>query len=379
MGLESYITYKGGQINPGLKGIGTDPESKGGENLSEVKPFDINFISNSLDTLNSLVGPTDAMSQQQNQIKNLGYSALSTFGGPVGMVAATGLKAIDFGKNALGINADNISHSAAKKIQGTDVWARVNNIANILPISVGGKKLSEVDNASAMNEYMSSFGNVASDLGTAQEIAGKRLNLWTPKQMWDKYNDFVKNTNEMIYKVSTLGAESNLRKQGAASMANLQNIINQNTYAKQGTKLLDKEFILKMREFAKKKSEEIPEFKDGGVIGIDSNIIPEGALHRELNHMDKVNEEIDEVITDKGIAVVVVDKEGEIQQVAEIEREEIIYSLSTTQKIEEAWKKWKESDDEDEKTKILIEIGKFITKETLHNTDDLTDLIEKID
>ena len=43
----------------------------------------------------------------------------------------------------------------------------------------------------------------------------------------------------------------------------------------------------------------------------------------------------DKVITDKGIAVVATDKDGKVEQVAEIEKEEIVFRLELTKKIEE--------------------------------------------
>lgn len=109
----------------------------------------------------------------------------------------------------------------------------------------------------------------------------------------------------------------------------------------------------------------IPEYEAGGVIGVDSSIIPEGALHKELNHMDKVNPEVDEVITDKGIPIVAVDKDGNIEQIAEVEKEELIITLELTKKIDALRKK-------EDKEEAAIEAGKLLAEELFNNTQDNT-------
>ena len=104
-----------------------------------------------------------------------------------------------------------------------------------------------------------------------------------------------------------------------------------------------------------------PKFKDGGKV----NVIPEGALHARLHHMDIDN------ITKKGIPVVVQKEGGEVEQQAEVERNEIIFSLEVTQKLEKLCK-----DGSDE---AAIEAGKILVKEILENTVDNTGLINEID
>ena len=76
-------------------------------------------------------------------------------------------------------------------------------------------------------------------------------------------------------------------------------------------------------------------------------------------------------ITKKGIPVVVQKEGGEVEQQAEVERNEIIFSLEVTQKLEELCK-----DGSDE---AAIEAGKILVKEILENTVDNTGLINEID
>lgn len=98
----------------------------------------------------------------------------------------------------------------------------------------------------------------------------------------------------------------------------------------------------------------LPEFKEGGKF----NLIPEGALHARKHNMG-----IDG-ITPKGIPVVSHSEGGEIEQQAEIEREEIIFRLEVTKKLEELAK--------DESDEAAIEAGKLLVEEILYNTIDNT-------
>lgn len=108
----------------------------------------------------------------------------------------------------------------------------------------------------------------------------------------------------------------------------------------------------------------IESFQKGGAF----NIIPEGALHARKHEIDLDN------ITHKGIPVISESEGGEIQQHAEIERDEIILRLEVTKKLEELLKEYEDSEQKDE---IAIEAGKLLVEEILHNTQDNTNLIEE--
>ena len=94
------------------------------------------------------------------------------------------------------------------------------------------------------------------------------------------------------------------------------------------------------------------------------NVIPEGALHARLHHMDQ------EGITKKGIPVIT-EEDGGVVQHAEIERNEIIFRLEVTKKLEQLAK--------DGSNEAAIEAGKLLVKEILENTEDNTGLINEID
>ena len=102
-------------------------------------------------------------------------------------------------------------------------------------------------------------------------------------------------------------------------------------------------------------------FKEGGKV----NVIPEGALHKNKHHLEDLDDKFGkDAITTKGIPVVVEAKDGEVIQQAEVERQEIIFRLEVTKKLEELSK---EHTDE-----AAIEAGKLLVQEILYNTIDNT-------
>ena len=110
----------------------------------------------------------------------------------------------------------------------------------------------------------------------------------------------------------------------------------------------------------------IPEFQNGGSI----NVIPDGALHARKHNMNL------DGITEKGIPVVSEKDNGKIEQQAEIEKEEVIFRLEVTQKLEELEKKYySEEASQKEKDEYALEAGKLITEELLHNTKDNAGLL----
>lgn len=111
---------------------------------------------------------------------------------------------------------------------------------------------------------------------------------------------------------------------------------------------------------------DVPEFQNGGSI----NVIPDGALHARKHNMNL------DGITEKGIPVVSEKDNGKIEQQAEIEKEEVIFRLEVTQKLEELEKKYySEEASQKEKDEYALEAGKLMVKELLHNTKDNAGLL----
>ena len=103
--------------------------------------------------------------------------------------------------------------------------------------------------------------------------------------------------------------------------------------------------------------------KNGGTV----NVIPDGKLHKELNHLDEKKECLGD-ITRKGIPVVSI-KDGEIIQHAEIEKEELVMRLELSNKIDELM----DSDDDD----AAYNAGLLFYHELFNNTEDYTGLIKR--
>lgn len=114
------------------------------------------------------------------------------------------------------------------------------------------------------------------------------------------------------------------------------------------------------------KAREVNKLQKGGKV----NVIPDGALHAHKHHLEDISPEYEQV-TSKGIPVVTEEEGGKLKQHAEIERNEIIFRLEVTKKLEELMKDG--SDD------AAIEAGKLLAHEIINNTVDNTGLMEVVE
>ena len=138
------------------------------------------------------------------------------------------------------------------------------------------------------------------------------------------------------------------------------------TVGKQGIKLMSPEKIRAIRAKYEETKAETQKLQNGGVVGIDSNILPEGALHARKNNLAELNPELEDA-TKKGIPVMAAEG-GEIgEQVAEIEHSEIIFRLDVTKRLEELRK--------DGSEEAMIEAGRLIAEELIENTQDNVGMI----
>ena len=82
-------------------------------------------------------------------------------------------------------------------------------------------------------------------------------------------------------------------------------------------------------------------------------------------------------ITRKGIPVVSIGEDGNLEQQAEIEREEVIFRLEVTKKLEALMKDY-EADyfTQEEKDWFAIQAGKLLVYELLENTVDNTGILK---
>lgn len=293
-------------------------------------------------------------------------------GNPYIIAAGLLAKGGDAIMDATGMRSNQISKEVKEKTGVTGAARFLNNAMNFIPgnpLAMGGKKITDAEMSQDTEKIRGAFTGTLDDMDAAQSIGGSRINFMLSGSTRNTMDNYVKEQNRRNELLTNISRINTLRKQSDyAQELNKQNInrFEGNTYqslavGKEGLKLPNREMLDAI--YAKR----VTAFKDGGVIGVDSNVIPEGALHKELNHMEDYNEELDKVITDKGIAVVTTDKDGKVEQVAEIEKEEIVFRLELTKKIEELWHNGSQE--------AMLKAGKLLVKEIMGNTDDNTEEI----
>ena len=293
-------------------------------------------------------------------------------GNPYIMAAGLLAKGGDAIMDATGTRSNQISKEAQEKTGITGAARFLNNTMNFLPgnpLAMGGKKITNAEISQEAENLRGAFTGTLDDMDAAQSIGGSRINFMLSGSTRNTMDNYVKEQNRRNELLTNMSRTNTLRKQNnSVQEVNSQNInrFNGNTYqnlavGKEGLKLPNREMLDAIY------SKRVTSFKDGGVIGVDSNVIPEGALHKELNHMEEYNKDLDKVITDKGIAVVTTDKDGKVEQVAEIEKEEIVFRLELTKKIEELWHNGSQE--------AMLKAGKLLVKEIMGNTDDNTEEI----
>ena len=282
--------------------------------------------------------------------------------------AATGL--IDGIGAATGLNLSNIDKNAAERA-GVSGAATFNNIMNMLPGNSMlwgwmGSRTDDFTKSDLISGLGSAYSGTMGDLDAASDLSEKRV-LFGKNKMNSYIANAKINQNKMIeindinstrLKGITSETISDYQKQRTSKYHGSANY----AVGKQGMKLMSIEEVNKILNL--RKTSDIQEFKNGGVIGIDSSIIPEGKLHAHKHHLNESNPDLEDV-TKKGIPIIVVDSEGELQQVAEIEREEIIFRKEVTTKLEELYN--------DGSEEAMIEAGKLIAEELMTNTDDKTE------
>lgn len=271
------------------------------------------------DGINAITGGTDGMTTQD-----------SIFSSTLGNLTVLGIINSAFGKRANTINKDN------------ETWEQQG--------SAYGGSLAKVDDAlTKSGKKYGLFSNRARKKANAQISEAKRQ------------QNLVADINE---EAQDAFAASNYSGIGLRNQIALNGGYRSMAIGRNGIKILDKE-LQWANSILNKTKASVPEFKSGGKV----NVIPEGALHKNKHHLEDVNPEFKDV-TNKGIPVVSKEDGGELVQHAEIERNEIIFNLDVTNKLEELMKK---GDDES-----AIEAGKLLVHEILNNTIDNTGILKEI-
>lgn len=311
------------------------------------------------------------LDETQEAVRSGIYSAVSAV--PVwGPLISAGLQMTDGLGKLIGGQMSNISKDAA---EDAGLNRGLNNVIATIPgvgsmLGLFTKKTDEfefdrsrVDNIASAYD-MSTFDS-ADDL-SGGKFLGQR----------DKVNDFIAEQNRKKDIMTGISDTQKLRKMGASAMAADLAQQNRNRYGgvtgqqfaigKEGMKFPNlnwaRETLLKFKEGGKIQ-QDIPEFQKGGKLGLDTNVIVEGSYHAHKNHLDEINPELQD-ITPKGIPVIAHDETGNPQQIAEIERKELILTKELTDKIEALY--------HDGSEEAMIEAGMLFANELFNNTEDNT-------
>lgn len=305
----------------------------------------------------------DTASAQSLGIRDSISSAAINSGNPIAMAIGAATKVVDAIGDATGFHIDDLDKDASSRA-GISGGARfLNNAMNAIPgnsLVMAAFSPGKTNKAQGLNaegeSVLAGYSGVQKDIDAANKISGKRTLFGIGR---NKMNQFIEESNDNVDVVNEIGRTNSLRKQSdygrdiAQQNLNRYAGTNYQMYAvgKNGMKILSKKELQKILETRK--------LQKGGVIGTDTNILPEGALHARLNHLQDTSENLEDT-TKKGIPVL--DEHGD--QVAEIERDELVLRLEITQKIEELMK-----DGSDE---AMIEAGKLLVSEIIDNTQDNT-------
>lgn len=287
------------------------------------------------------------------------------------IAAATGL--VDAVGSATGLNLSSVNKDTAERagIKGTEF----NKIMNMLPgnsiiwggISrlAGNKRTETLDVSDDIMSMADGFSGTINDFKAAQDLGNKQLFFDQTK----KANEYINSQRSALSLMNRI-QKTNTQRKESDYYQDLQNQ-NINRYAgnnylnthvgKKGMKLMSVEEARRIANL-KLENNSTEKLQNGGNIpGIDKSIIPEGSLHARKNNLAELNPDLEDA-TKKGIPVMV-SEGGQISgQTAEIEKEELIFRLEITQKLEELMK--------DGSEEAMIEAGKIITCEIIKNTQD---------
>ena len=241
--------------------------------------------------------------------------------------------------------------------------------------AIGAKKSDTFEADKEANEQIgSSYSDSLAEFEDAGDVSGKKYGLLSRRQL-RKANDQIAEAQRQQDIMTDIAQEAE-DAQLASNNPLLQNRLQMSrtggfqatAVGEKGMKLESNLYWARQLLSRMAKAQNTAQlYKDGGKM----NIIPTGALHKELHHIDQDN------ITKKGIPVVT-DNNGQIEQQAEIEKEEWILNAKQSNQIEELRDKYNASIDEQEKNQIAIEAGKIIVDELLYNTVDKGKLLKQV-
>lgn len=295
-------------------------------------------------------------------------NAMLKSGNPYLMAAGAAYNTLSTIAEKTGGNVNTINKDQASEVGLTKSERFFNNVFSAIPgLGWGKKETAEGEKSHLINEMSNAYADTVSDIDLADTLGGSKFLFGR-----DKIQNHILTANRNNQLLTDMNLTNTQRKKSDYAQDLAQQ--NLNRYAgtnymnmRMGRKGMKIQSLEEIRELLKNRVIEeldVQKFAEGG------SLMPAGKLHKELSHINELGEQYED-LTRKGIPVVTLDEGGEIQQVAEVERDEWIWNLEFTQQIEALWK--------DGSEEAMIEAGKLLTEELLRNTDDISGIIHKED
>ncbi len=283
-------------------------------------------IDASTDIENNLLG------FERDSVDDVANSAakIATKFGPMGYVAAAGIKGLNFATKAFGEN-----------VKGFDGGTGSSGFQDFTTQSKQFRGLNPFGASKSSQAYQAQVSKQKEKFAAAKSIVEQQ------KQQNEARKQSLGNQNISTQQQLDGGLDysSVLAKEGGQ----LNNLIE---------RVEDSNIV----EVFVQNLQKITALKNGG------SVIPSGALHKNKHNLEI--DELDGKITTKGIPVISVEEGGEIIQHAEIERDEVILEITLSKKLEKLY-----YDGSDE---AATEAGRLLANELMESTTDNTGLINKI-
>ena len=290
-------------------------------------------------------------------------NALLSSGNPYAMAAGAAFNVLSTIGEATDTNVSTIDKRQASTAGLSKGERILNNVLGYIPMAgllSGGKTQKPTEMTDETKQLSNAFGGSVNDISVASTMGDNRYVFG--KNKINSLIDIANRDNKLFTELSVTNTQrkqsdygSDLAQQNINRYAG--NTYNSNRIGKHGLKLMSVSEIKQILE--SRKESEIQSFQNGGVIGVDVNVIAEGKYHAHLNHLEDTG---NEGLTRKGIPVVTHAEGGELEQIAEIEKKELIFRLEVTNKLEELFK--------DGSEEAMIEAGKLVAEEIIENTQD---------
>lgn len=338
------------------------------------------LVTAGIDIATSLIPGKDYSDSKRAGVYNAATTAYNSIANGAAMIPGVGTLVsgvmkgaglLNKGLDSLGLGTDKMTVADSLLDSPLGLFVSPLKFAN----AIGAKKSDTFEADEEANEQIgSSYSDSLAEFADAGDVSGKKYGLLSRRQL-RKANDQIAEAQRQQDIMTDIAQEAE-DAQLASNNPLLQNRLQisrtggfqATAVGEKGMKLESNLYWARQLLSRMAKAQNTAQlYKDGGKM----NIIPTGALHKELHHIDQDN------ITKKGIPVVT-DNNGQIEQQAEIEKEEWILNAKQSNQIEELRDKYNASIDEQEKNQIAIEAGKIIVDELLYNTVDKGKLLKQV-